>query len=512
MRNSGVVITNIVFMILALILGVVSYFLFNNVSEKKQEIAYAQKALQDAKSENSSMTSDFTELKKKLGYEEVADARQLDETMRADVEKALGKSELNTSYRDVVVLLGDNLRQKKAELESGFKFQLEEAARVSLSEKNKTDNQANEFKTQEGTLSSEHKEAMARATKSKNELQESFDEQTQELNALKEETKKEIAVAKQETADFRESKERLSVINNDLRDQVEKLSNASYVMADAEVTYADQNLRLVRLNVGSRDGVRPLTTFRVFNPGTLDMTDATAKGSVQVVRAIGDHVCEAKILEDEMSNPVREGDLVYTPLWRPGEVMRFALGFRLDKNKDGRSDLDEITTIIRSAGAEVAAYFDDEGNIQNGDKIGSDIYAYVSSGKSTDEILDKDHSIDDATKEKILREETDLLKKLKDLDIPIIELDVFLDKIGYKETAGISRYREEGGVELQENGVGRQVVSPGVVAPNFIEGADKAPTSPGIVAPTYDKDADAAPQSTGTVSPYYERKRAGKSK
>ena len=57
MRNSGVVITNLVFMILALILGTVSYFLFNNVSEKKQEIAAAQKALSDAKSENSAMTS-----------------------------------------------------------------------------------------------------------------------------------------------------------------------------------------------------------------------------------------------------------------------------------------------------------------------------------------------------------------------------------------------------------------------------------------------------------------------
>jgi len=111
MRNQGVVITNLVFMILALILGAVTYFLFNNVSEKKQEIAALNAGTGAIKSEVSNMTSDFTELKKKLGYEDVAEAKQLDDTMRSDVEKALGLAETNSTYRDVVVTLGKNLNQ-----------------------------------------------------------------------------------------------------------------------------------------------------------------------------------------------------------------------------------------------------------------------------------------------------------------------------------------------------------------------------------------------------------------
>ena len=90
MRNSGVAITNVVFMMLTLSTGTSSYFLLNNVSEKKQEVAALTAKTGEIKSEVSGMNSDFNELKKKLGYEDVADAKQLDETMRSDVEKALG--------------------------------------------------------------------------------------------------------------------------------------------------------------------------------------------------------------------------------------------------------------------------------------------------------------------------------------------------------------------------------------------------------------------------------------
>ena len=510
MRNSGVVITNLVFMILALILGTVSYFLFNNVSEKKQEIAAAQKALSDAKSENSAMTSDFAKLKAKLGYEDVADAKELDATMAKDIADALGKTEANATYRDVIVTLGENLADKVKEYNENYVAQRAEANRVAALETKKTEAQKGVFDEKSSVIDKDHTASLDAKSKNKQDLQASFDEQGADLNRLKDETKKEIAVAKQETADFKESKEKFAKINEELSARVDELSNASYERADAEILYADQVLKLVRLNVGACDGVRPLTTFNVFAPDTLDMTDASAKGSVQVVRTIGEHMCEAKILEDEMSNPVQRGDLVYTPLWRPGEVMRYALDYHLDINGDGFSDLNEVITLIRTSGAEVAAYIDDDGKIQNEDQIGPDVYRVVTSGKSISDLLEKDYSKDDATKEKIANDEVNFLKAFEEAKVPSIELKEFLEKIGYKETAGITRYREEGGVSLQENGVGSQIVSPGIIAPTYVDGADKAPRSPGILAPTYIKDADKAPKSSGTVSPYYTRQHSEK--
>ncbi len=507
-KLDGVEITNLVFIVLALALGVTSYFLFNNVAEKKQEIAAAQAETSAMKSEVSNMTSDFTKLKTKLGYQDVADTKQLQETMDTDVANALGKTEKNSTYRDIVVALGKNLAEKNAELKENYAAQRLVAENVSLSEKNKTTAQADKFQEQETTLDTDHSDAIALASKSKNDLNASFQEQTKELDDLKSKTKKEIELAKQDTADFKELKEKFAKENAGLSRRVDELANATYERADAEILYADQVLKLVRLNVGERDGVRPLTTFNVFEPNALDMNDSTAKGSVQVVRNLGEHMCEAKILEDQMSNPVKQGDLVYTPLWRPSDVIKYALDYRLDINGDGFSDLNELITLIQSSGAEVAAYINDDGQVMG--NIGPDVYRVVVGDRSVTELLAKDYVLDDATKETISNNQQKFLSDLAKMGVEQLELKDFLEKIGYKETAGISRYREEGGVTLQENGVPRQIVSPGIIAPTYVEGADKPQVSPGITAPIYNKDADRPEVSLGVVSDYYNRKRADK--
>lgn len=507
-KLDGVEITNLVFIVLALALGVTSYFLFNNVSEKKQEIAAANAETSELKTEVSNMNSDFTKLKTKLGYQDVADAKQLDATMRDDLAKALGKVEDNSTYRDIVVTLGKNLADKKAEFANNFEVQRAAAESVALSEQNKTTAQAQKFQDQEKTIDDDHSVAVAGASKSKDDLSAEFDKQAAELKTLTDGTKKEIELAKQNAADFKELKEEFAKENESLRKRVDDLANAAYERADAQILYADQVLKIVRLNVGERDGVKPLTTFNVFEPNALDMNEEASKGSVQVVRNIGDHMCEAKILEDQMSNPVKEGDLVYTPLWRPGEVIKYALDYHLDINGDGFSDLNELITLIQSSGAEVAAYIDDDGKIQG--SATPDIYRVVINETSIDEYLAKNYSLDDATKERIHNDQQQFLSDLAKCKVETIELSAFLEKIGYKETAGISRYREEGGVMLQENGVGRQIVSPGVIAPNYIDGADKPQVSPGITAPIYDKEADRPEPSPGVVSDYYNRKRADK--
>ncbi len=505
MRNQGVVVTLIVFIVLTLILGVFTYFGFKGLSEKKQELASAQSELSSAKSEISTLTADLTSVKTKLGYEAVSDAKQLVEQMGSDVEKALGQTEANTTYKDAVDKLGRNLAAKNVEIADYVK-QRDDAVATANAEIKKSEQQKADFDKQIADIQKEHEKNLADARDSYDKLTKSFNEQTQEFDKLKSQTKDAIAAAKQETADFKESATKFAEINLDLSKRIDQLSNAEFERADAEVIYADQAAKTVRLNVGTKDGVRPLTTFNVFPYDTLDMGGAQSKGSVQVVRAIGEHVCEAKILEDEMSNPIQQGDLVYTPLWRPGDVVRYALDYHLDINKDGLSDLDEIINLIQSSGAEVAAFIDDQGVTQG--KITPDVFRVVVADESILDVLAKDFTLDDAAKQKMQRSEQDFLDSAKANGVQQIRLADFLVKIGYKETAQISRYREEGGVSLQENGVPKPEVSPGVVAPIYRGDADHAVVSPGTVARTYVKDAEKAPVSSGNVSGYYFRERS----
>ncbi|MBR0226661.1 MAG: hypothetical protein IJL92_11460 [Thermoguttaceae bacterium] len=507
MRNTGVTVSLIVFMVLSLILGVTTYIGAKGTSEKKMQVASFKKATSDAQSRNSAMKNDLKSLKEKLGYDAVEDNAQLVETMKADVVASLGAVEDAASYRDVVLRLSDNLTRKNKELQS-YEAQQYSAAALAGAQDEMTKAQQKEFGDRVATLRTEHGEAVQKANTSKNELQTSYDTQKTELDDIVAKTESEIRAAKQQTADYKEAADKFQAINKDLSEKVDELTNAEFTRSDATVVYADQFLKTVRLNVGEKDGLRPLTTFNIYKPTALDMDKEIAKGSVQVVRSLGEHLCEAKILEDEMSNPIQAGDLAYTPLWRPGKVIKYALDYGLDLDGDGLSDLDQIINIIQSSGAEVAAYIDDEGRLQG--EITGDVYRVVRADANIIDVLAHDSSRNDAAREALQRLDQEFLDNAKKNDVPEIFLADFLKAIGYKETAKITRYREREGVDLQDNGVVLPDYSTGVVAPSYAIDPDKAPESPGIIAPTYRKDSDPAPVSSGKVSDYYFRKRTEK--
>ena len=508
MRNTGVTVSLVVFMALSLILGVTTYIGAKGTSEKKMQVQSAEKATSEAQSLNSSMKSDLKSIKEKLGYEAVEQNEQLIETMKTDVTSALGAVEDAASYRDVVVRLSDNLKRKKEELTS---YQTQQASAKSLAESQDTitTNQQSEFSKMETTLQDEHASNVASARESYDSLNKSFAEQKTELDGLVAQTNSEIQAAKQKTADYKEAADAFEGTNKALSEKVDELANADFARPDATVVYADQFLKTVRLNVGESDGLRPLTTFNIYKSTALDMDKDVPKGSVQVVRCLGEHLCEAKILEDEMSNPISKGDLAYTPLWRPGKVIKYALDYGLDIDGDNLSDLDQIMNIIQSSGAEVVAFIDDEGKV-NGE-ITNDVYRVVRSDVNISDQLAHDSTRDEAAREKLQRLEQGFLDSAKKAGVPEIFLSDFLKSIGYKETAKITRYRELHGVDLQDNGVVIPNPSDGVLAPKYQIEPDAAPESTGVTAPKYVKEAQPAPVSDGKVSDYYFRKRDPKS-
>ena len=512
MRNQqGVVITLIVFIVLTLILGVTTYFGFKGLSEKEMELAAAVSERDNLKSENSNWAAGFKATKDAAGFaglgDGAADLAALAAKMKervAEMDAATGAAK---TYEDAVAQLAANLKQKNEELKTAQEAVAKAQADLAAEQKAKSDQKA-QFDKTVGDMQKSFDDNLAAAKASYDELTAKFNKQTQEVAAVKTQAHTAIETAKQETADYKESATKIAEINADLAKRIDQLSNAEFERADAEVIYADQANKVVRLNVGTDDGVRPLTTFNVFPSDAIDVGGAKAKGSVQVVAAIGPHECEARILEDEMSSPIMPGDLVYTPLWRPGESIRYALDYNLDINGDDRSDLDEIIALIQLAGGEVAAYLD-----ANGKEVGSidsGVYRLVVSEAEIVDVLKKDASLDQATKDQILQTRENFLDSAKENGVRTMTLSDFLVRVGYKKPAQVTRYKDEGGISTLENGVPETTVSDTPVAPIYTRTEEPAPRSPGLVAPTYIPDAEAAPVSEGKTSDYYFRQRAPK--
>jgi hypothetical protein len=130
---------------------------------------------------------------------------------------------------------------------------------------------------------------------------------------------------------------------------------------DGRVTLVNQAQRLAWVNVGSKDGLQRQTAFAVFDHDENGVANAVPKGRIEVVRVVGDHLAECRILEDKAANPIMQNDVIFTPAWSPGQKVHFALVGFMDYDRDGVSDRDMIRNWIQMSGGVVDAELHDDG-------------------------------------------------------------------------------------------------------------------------------------------------------
>ena len=125
-------------------------------------------------------------------------------------------------------------------------------------------------------------------------------------------------------------------------------------------------------------------------------------------------------------------------------------------------------------------------------------------------MLKNDASLDQATKDQILKTRESFLDSAAKNGVRTMTLSDFLVRVGYKKAAQVTRYKDEGGISSLENGVPATTVSDAPVAPIYTGTDEPAPRSSGIVAPTFVPGAEPAPVSEGKTSDYFFRQRSPK--
>ncbi len=93
-----------------------------------------------------------------------------------------------------------------------------------------------------------------------------------------------------------------------------------------------------------------MTIFDARSPG---IPTEKPKGNIELT-AIGDQFSTARIIKtDNPIDPIRVGDIVYSAAWSPNQPMRFALVGKIDVNRDGKDDREELKRMIQEAGGVV---------------------------------------------------------------------------------------------------------------------------------------------------------------
>lgn len=437
MKNQGEIITLIVFVILTLALGVTTYFGFDGMTKQKAELATAQSEFQNVTTANYTLAQEYAAVKERAGFAPALKGADVVAAMDADLEGL--KTDLGvaaTTYKDAVAELKKGLASGDAEIKrlADARDSQIQSAKDAIE---KSAQQQKAFVENVANLQSQQEQALTTARGDFNSITEQFVDQTKSFDSVNRQARDAVVEARAETAKNREIANRYADVNIDLSRRIDEISNPIIDRADGSVVYADQIAKVVRLDVGDADGVRPLMTLSVYPPEFFEEGGVSSKGKVQILRTIEEHSCEAKILEDVSANPIQPGDLVYTSFWKPGDRESFALDCRLDVNGDSYSDLEELINLIESNGFKVAAYIDDLGKVHG--KITPEVTRVVVPNKPLAATLAADPELGDDARQAILDAETQFLDDAKANGVREMRLTDFLIRMDYKDTDQVKR-------------------------------------------------------------------------
>lgn len=344
----------IIFAILLVVFAGFTYYFYKQYSDTSQQLAAMTTDREDQRSAVGNLQDQVQTLRQQMGFEQFADAEAIATQFEKDKESLMGAvPEEKKTYRDALLVTyaaNQGLAQanavekatnksneaKLAEVEAGHKAQVE---RLNADKKQIEQEAAaarNQF-TQARNELDKNKQALA---KQLDDQSRAFDEERNTLVAARNAAEEE-ANTRQRTID------RLK--------ELRKQEDFSFEVADGQVTWVNQASNTVWIDLGSADALRQQVTFSVYDTEETDAGKAEKKGSVEVVRVLGEQMAECRVLDDDPRNPILPGDYIYSVAWHQGQPQHFALTGLIDLDGDGRSDLGLAKDLIKLNGGIVDA-------------------------------------------------------------------------------------------------------------------------------------------------------------
>jgi len=427
----------IVFVIISIVLGVTTYMYQSEYSKARKDEEKAKADLQTANTSLRTQDDAIVALKKLLGkqQEQVVDPSNPDNanTVTGDLKRDLteqGQTDAETTVAGTITKMRQTIDTLKATLDSETKSKLA------------TEQQLLALETRYRNMADEHQRARATA---ETELRKTVNERDEKINAKDQEianlrgqyNQAQVELEQEKEARAKERKQlqdenlRLTLINDKLREELDEIKKESFEVGDGYIARVENAAKLVWINLGDADFLKPRMTFSVYSKDTpgVGRTPADVKGKVEVTRVLDAHLSEAKMIEEDPFRPMAPGDIVYTPLWSPGRAEKFAVVGTLDLDGDGQSDRELFHQEMAVRGAEISDEVDDDGE-RTGSGI-NETTKFLILGSIPD-IANIANDDDRAKAQKISGHLKDMRQEARLHGIRIVPLSDFLNYIGYK--------------------------------------------------------------------------------
>ena len=360
-ENQGLQITLIVFVMFTLVLGVTTYLGFRQASEANIKADTAASKASEKTAENDLLNEKMKSLKRMIGAQDTDDVDAIQAVFKKDMELyGSAYPEDARLYRRLLEKMLKTIEEKNEELE---------AAKVGI--KRLEDMYAVREKNHEGkiaALQDRAEKAEADLTNERSKYKTEVDRKDSErtilagdLQEARTDAATKIATVEGKLKETEQKvKDRGALIDRQA-ELIAQFTEGKIAAPDGEILWANQREGTVWVSLGRADNLKRQVTFSVYPQENNNLTVKDKKGSIEITHILGEHLAEARVLEDEMGNPIIPGDRIHTVLWSANKKRHFALAGLMDIDGDGRSDLDTIINIIRLNGGEVDCYISDNG-------------------------------------------------------------------------------------------------------------------------------------------------------
>lgn len=427
-ENQGLQIALIIFVMLTIILGVTTYLFFRqyeeaSIKEKNNLDESNAKARLAIKNED-----DANELKRLIGVAKTDKVEAITTTIFNDDMKKYGGAypEEIRFYRPLIEKMANTINEKNlevAEVKARI-AKLEEDFRVREANKQP---QIDDFKK---AAESASKDLAGERTKFNTERTRITQDEARlkaDLDTARKEGAASLdAIAKKLEEAIRVNG-RLVGVNKGLTEKQEQLTAQKFDVPNGEVRWVNQRTGTVWIDLGRADSLQRQVSFAVYPSDISDMTAGGKKGSIEITQILGEHLAEAHIYDDKISDPIMPGDKIFTPVWVPGEKRHFALAGLIDVDGDSKSDMQAVRDLIVMNGGVVDSYVDDKGK-----KVGEMTVntRYLVLGEAPN----------DKSNAAMLAPFTKMQGEAEKLGIQRLQLPDLLQRMGWKNQTPVVRY------------------------------------------------------------------------
>jgi hypothetical protein len=431
-ENQGLQIALIVFVTVTIVLSVTTYLGFKNYSDEFKAKEVVQAAAGKSQSDLGNAETNIKDLKKVIGAADTDSVEQIKTTFGDDMKKyGAGYPEDSLFYRKLLDKMKNTIDEKNRDLESAkgripeVKNKYDEDLKAKDAQLEKYKDERNKANDDLAGEQAKFQNERRRKNDEGDALQSNLQAKAKELNETRDRAKTDVEAAK---AAIGKLKDRVT----DQADIIAKVNADKVGTPSGEITWVNQRNSAVWINLGRADALTRQVSFSVFPPDVTSMTDKAAKkAKIEVTRILGDHLAEARVVDDEIGNPIVPGDKIFTALWSPGGKRHLALAGLMDIDGDGRSDLETVRNIIAINGGVVDCYVNDAGKVIG--QIGVNTSCLV---------------LGDAPTERSEGRQREAFTKLQhdadDLRLEKMQLTDLLQRMGWKNVAPVIRYGHGG--------------------------------------------------------------------